>query len=524
MTQHARRVLRPALALVATAALVTACGGGDDSGGGSSGGDDVSYVDGGTFTMALNGDPGNLDPQSGAGTNLFTISQLAYDTLVSVDAESGEIRSQLATEWKVDGKTITLTLGDGITCSDGSDFTAADVVENLEYVGNPKNKSPFLGTFLPVGAKATADDATGEVTITLAQPAPFVLNGLASLPMVCKAGMDDRKALATTTQGTGPFALTQATPGDQYTYEVRDGYTWGPDGATTSEQGTPATVIMKIVENEGTRANLLLSGDLNAAQVIGPDVSRLEGADLYSTGTPALIGEQWYNHADGHATSDQAVRMGLTQALDLAELQSVLTADKGTPATTLAVIEPVACPGDSASGAVPAQDVDAAKQALSGSPELTFIYDSSGGSSVAAAAELAVQQWEAAGITVKAKAQDPTALQQAIFGTGDWDIAWVPLNVNAPDQLVPFLSGPGMADGGTNFSGIDNPAYDAGVKEASAMNGAEGCPTWLDAEAELFKAADIVPFANNVVQTFGNGAEFQTPGQLIPTSIRMVAE
>ena len=123
---------------------------------------------------------------------------------------------------------------------------------------------------------------------------------------------------------------------------------------------------MKIVENEGTAANLLVSGDINAATVIGPDAKRLEAQELFAAETPALQGEQWYNHDDGHATSDADVRMALTQALDLAELASVSTAGAGTPATTLAAIEPVSCPGDSVSGSLPAQDVDAAKAALAG--------------------------------------------------------------------------------------------------------------------------------------------------------------
>lgn len=516
------KLIPAALGLCVTAALLTGCGGSDSDSDGNGGGGDTQYADGGTFTMSLAGDPGKLDPQSSASSALFTVNQLAYDNLVSVDAKTGEIQSQLATDWQVDGTTVTLTLADGITCADGSDFTATTVADNIAYVGDPKNKSAYLGVFLPVGAKAEADDATRTVTITLAQPAPFVLNGLASLPMVCESGMEDRASLADSTAGTGPYELTEAVPGDHYTYAIRDGYTWGPDGATTAEQGMPDTIVMKIVQNEGTAANLLLSGDLNAAQIQGPDAKRLDAQGLFSAGTPALVGEQWYNHGDGHATSDPDVRMGLTQALDLEELASVATAGTGTPATTLAAIEPVACPGDSVSGSVPAQDVEAAKAALSGQ-DLTFLYSSATGTAVAAAAELAVQQWEAAGATVTAKAVDETALQQAIFGTGDWDIAWVPLNVNSPDQLVPFLSGPGMADGGTNFSGIDNADYDAGVKEASGMDGTDGCPTWLDAESSLFAAADIVPFANNVVKTFGNGAEFETPGQLVPTSIRMLA-
>ena len=40
-----------------------------------------------TFTMALASDPGNLDPQMAAGSALFTLSQLAYDSLLSVNAE-----------------------------------------------------------------------------------------------------------------------------------------------------------------------------------------------------------------------------------------------------------------------------------------------------------------------------------------------------------------------------------------------------------------------------------------------------
>jgi peptide/nickel transport system substrate-binding protein len=518
-----------ALALVLAGALA-ACGGDDSSGGKPDPGGQTSnaapssdFVDGGTFTMSLPGDPGKLDPQSSASTQLFAVNQLAYDNLVFVDGKSGEVEPQLASEWEVDGTTVTLTLVQGITCSDGTPFTATMAADNISYVGDPKNKSPYLGTFLPVGAKATADDATGTVTIKLAQPAPFVLNGLASLPMVCASGMSDRASLKDTTAGTGPYELTEAVPGDHYSYQIRDGYTWGPNGATTDEDGMPDTIVMKIVQNEGTAANLLISGDINAATIQGPDAKRLDAADLFSISTTAMVGEQWYNHNDGHETSDAAVRMGLTQAIDFDELASVATAGAGGPATTFAGLAPIACPGDSISGSLPAQDADAAKGALAGK-KLTFLYSSSAGTAVAAAAELAVQEWKAAGADVTAKGVDETALQGAIFGTGDWDIAWVPLNVNSPDQLVPFLSGPGLADQGTNFSGIDNQDYTDGVAQATTENGTDGCPTWLDAESALVAAADIVPFATSAVKTYGNGAQFDYPGTFMPTSIRMLAK
>ena len=53
--------------------------------------------------MALSSDPGNLDPQMSAGSALFTLSGLAYDSLLSVNSESGAIESQLASDWTVDG-------------------------------------------------------------------------------------------------------------------------------------------------------------------------------------------------------------------------------------------------------------------------------------------------------------------------------------------------------------------------------------------------------------------------------------
>jgi peptide/nickel transport system substrate-binding protein len=523
--------VRTVLLATAVAAALAGCGGGSDSDDDkpAAGGEtknaapESQFVDGGTFTMSLAGDPGKLDPQSSASTQLFAVNQLAYDNLVFVDGQSGEVEPQLATDWKVDGTTVTLTLAQGITCADGTPFTATQAADNINYVADPKNKSPYLGTFVPAGATATGDDGAGTVTMTLAEPAPFVLNGLASLPMVCAQGMQDRASLKNTTDGTGPYELTEAVPGDHYTYQIRDGYTWGPNGATTDEKGMPDTIVMKIVQNEGTASNLLLSGEVNAATIQGPDAKRLDAAKLFSVSTTAMVGEQWFNHDAGHPTSDPAVRMALTQAVDYAELAKVATAGEGSPATTFAGLAPIACPGDSIGPAMPAMDVDAAKGPLAGQ-KLTFLYSSAAGSAVAAAAELAVQQWKAAGADVTAKGVDETALEGATFGTGDWDIAWLPLNVNSPDQLVPFLSGPGLADQGTNFSGIDNADYTAGVKAATQMAGTEGCQTWLDAESKLVAAADIVPFATSAVKTYGNGAQFDYPGTFMPTSIRMLAE
>ncbi|WP_062437307.1 ABC transporter substrate-binding protein [Herbidospora daliensis] len=529
-----RMMALAALALTGSVGLA-ACGGETPAPPGQAAGTTGSaYAAGKTFTLNVAADPGALDPQASAVSTLFQLTQYAYDNLVAV-AEDGSIQPQLAGSWTAEGTTLTFDIKSGVTCADGAPFTAQTVVDNIAYVTDPENKSPFLGVFVPVGATASADGA--KVTVKLPAPAPFALNAFANLPMVCDAGMKNRASLKAGTNGTGPYTLVEAVPSDHYTYQLRQGYTWGPGGATTAEPGLPAKVVVKVVANETTAANQLLSGAANAVQITGADAARLTGAGLKSIGTEALIGQQWYNHADGHATSDPAVRMALTRALDLNQLQAAITSGKGAAATQLAVLAPSGCTGDAVAGNLPTFDAAAAGAGLDaagwvkgadgvrakGGDRLTvsLLYDSALGSAGSAAAELAVAAWKAVGVDAKAVQQNQTQLSGVIFGTGGWEVAWVPLNVSTPDQVMPFVSGP-AAPKGTNFAAIDNPDYLAAAKRAMAATGAEGCPDWFAAEQALYKAADVVPFANNVVPTFVKGAELSVVGSIVPTSIRML--
>ena len=102
--------------------------------------------------MAIAGDPGKLDPQSSASSQLFAVNQLAYDNLVSVDGATGEIQSQLATEWTVDGTTVTLTLAEGITCADGSEFTATTAADEHHLRRRPQEQER-LPRRLPAGRR-----------------------------------------------------------------------------------------------------------------------------------------------------------------------------------------------------------------------------------------------------------------------------------------------------------------------------------------------------------------------------------
>ena len=512
--------------LLATAGL-TACGGSSDSG--SSG----DYVDGGTFTLATLADPGNLDPQASFAAT--EIAAFAYDTLVGVDGQ-GAIQPQLASSWEVTEKAVTFELREGVTCADGSPFDAQTVVDNIEYVADIENASPFRGVYIPADAKPSAAGST--LTVALPTPAPFVLEGFARLPMVCESGMKDRDSLKTGTAGTGPFTLEESAPGDHYTLAVRKGYEWGPDGAATSETGTPSKVVLKVVANESTAANLILSGQANAAAFMGADGDRLEKQDIDSVETHQAYAHHWYNQAPGRIGSDPVIRKALTQALDLEELRRVVTFGRGSTPTALAVYDPGVCSGDTVKGNLPVFDRAAAAETLAADGwtknddgvltkdgrklALRFIYSSQGPGQTAAA-ELVVAAWKDLGVEVDAQALDITEQTAALFETGDWEVTWSSPKAPNPLVLVPFFSGPSPAEGGNNLGSVDNADYDAQVKSAMAEVGSDSCPGWEAAEKALFQSADIVPFANITVQTFQKNAELERVGPLlVPTSIRML--
>jgi peptide/nickel transport system substrate-binding protein len=69
---------------------------------------------------------------------------------------------------------------------------------------------------------------------------------------------------------------------------------------------------------------------------------------------------------------------------------------------------------------------------------------------------------------------------------------------------------------------VHNAAYEALAHKAQAMPGQEGCDVWNQAEEELIKAVDVVPFWSNPSIAYGNGAVF-TLFQFT-WSIRMTAD
>lgn len=518
--------MRRAGALVALAVFAAACGGGTAA--------TQSPAAGGTFTAAISADPGVLDPAMGVLSVTNSVLLYAYDTLVSTDKD-GKLVPGLAESWQVKPDSATFTLRKDVTCSDGAKLTASDVAENVNHIADPATKSPVYGVLVPAGMKATADDAAGTVTLSMPQPFSFIVESTRLIFIVCGKGVKDRSLLARGTSGSGPYTLTEAVPSDHYTFQLRKEYVWGPGGATAKE--LPQKVVLKVVPNEQTAANLLVSGGLNAAAFVGADRARIEAMPGITKLHPqAGSGQFFYHQGDDRPAKDPAVRKALTQAVNLQELGGIASSGTGTPVTGL-VLAPRPCPGDSVTGHVPAFDAAAAASALDAAgwkagPDgtrmkdgkkltLRLLYLTTRGAGIQAAAEYLGAAWKKVGVEVTLSGVIDTKLPESLNVTQDWDVVWLPIGVTLPSQLVGFLSGP-AAPKGANFAHLTNKRYEELVTKASTIPGPEGCKLWLESESALFEAADLVPVQQDTALVAAKGATFETlANEILPTTIRM---
>jgi peptide/nickel transport system substrate-binding protein len=475
----------------------------------------------GKVTIAITGDPGKLDPQQTAGAGAQQVAEFSYDTLVH-QLPGGKIVSGLATKWKVLSKTkVRFTLHSGVTCSDGAKLTASTVKKNFDYVANGSNASPLMNLYVPENSTTVANNKKRTVTVTFPSANPFPVQGLGAVHIVCPKGMANRNSLLNGADGSGPYKLVSASPGSKYTFALRKGYTWGPNGSTS--KGMPAKVVLTVVTNESTAANELITGEVNIATVIGPDRARLEKAKLFKRVVAAQPGDIWFNEKKGHPTSNISVRKGIIKALQAGQLGKVFTSGDGVPMKQLTLKSFTPCAGDSVTGNVPKHDLASAKQALSSHPSLSILYANDGGPGSAAAAALMQNELSVAGDnSVTLNGTTTPNLLGTLFGGGNWDVAIVPLGVSAPSQLVPFLSGAGPAGGGVNFATIHNVAYANQVAQAQNASGATSCTHWLAGEKAIFTHGDLVPTYWTTLPTFAKGAKFSLGDQgIAPASLRV---
>ncbi|MER7505466.1 ABC transporter substrate-binding protein [Nonomuraea pusilla] len=485
--------------LAALPALLAACGSTGQTPAGGSGAKAASDV----LRVALPSSIGSLDPGKEAGIMNYVVALLVQEALVGVGAD-GSLQPALAKSWtRKDATTYVYSLRDGVTFSDGSPLTAADVVASLELHARKGSTTAFAYAYAGVDSvKATGP---AEVTITLAKPdASFAWTPSPGTLLVSSAaflkatgdrvGTPEGKLL-----GTGSYKVAEFAPDSHVTLERNDAW-WG--GKAPYRQ-----IKIDFIPEESTRL-LAMRGDsvdvaLNVPAEQFDQWKAISGVRLETAGDRSLVTLAF--NTSRKPWDDVHVRRAVAHAVDREGIVRSVLRGHGTVARTIP--DPAQWGGvlDAAAvtalyQSIPQYDFDLAKAkaelAQSATPQGfsdTLTYPASGPQLGRAALTLA-QNLKTIGITLDVK---EVPLEQWIADLGKHAsgvyLGWYFATTGDPAEYVnQLLHGGATGENGTNIAEYDNADVTRLLDDArkSTDDAARGK---LIGEA-LVKAAADVPY------------------------------
>ncbi|SDW70722.1 ABC transporter substrate-binding protein [Roseicitreum antarcticum] len=241
-----------------------------------------------TLTAGLSAAPSSMDPHFATTGQNQQLAMNLYDRLVHIDA-AGNFTPGLATEWEVseDRLTWTFTLREGVTFTNGSPFTAHDVVYTFERIPEvPNSPAPFTQRLAAISSVEAVDDQT--LVVTTAEPAPVLISDLATIYIVSRDAGDAESAdfdRGTAALGTGPYRMVSYSPGEQLVIARNDDY-WGETAAFEE-------ITIRFLDNAATRVASLQAGEVDFIDAVPPnDLQRLsadDGIDVISAPSARML-------------------------------------------------------------------------------------------------------------------------------------------------------------------------------------------------------------------------------------------
>jgi peptide/nickel transport system substrate-binding protein len=294
-------------------AATTAAGGGTaTTTGGSSGGGTTKVAIGETLA------PVSLDISAGSGAAIpQALLYNVYETLVKID-DAGTFQPLLSKSYTVsdDKLTYTFTLQDGVTFANGDPMAAKDVVDTFNYnKTNPKAPPIISGTFAVVNTISSPDPKT--VVIKLKQPSRDFLFNLAQTAGVV-VDAKTRADVATKTNGTGPYGVTNYTTNASLELTRRDSY-WGTKPAM-------AQITFKYFSDANALANALKAGDVDIIDNLSPELFDQFKSDTsaYETVNGQTSGETILAMNNSRKPLDDVrVRQAITYAINKKDVDAI---------------------------------------------------------------------------------------------------------------------------------------------------------------------------------------------------------
>jgi peptide/nickel transport system substrate-binding protein len=284
-----------------------------------------------TLRYATIGEPPSLDVQMGTATLASTISQHMFETLYAFDAAAAP-QPFLVTGETIsdDGKTIVLTLREGVNFHNGDVMDAEDVAASLNRWAEHGSRGQLLGL---ESAEATGDM---EVTLNLAATngawksmLAFINGGPAIYPaeIVSAAGGDP--IAAENYVGTGPYKFGEIRPNRHVELVRFEDYSAHPDagdGAAGAREANFETIRFVPVPDVGTRVSGVQAGDYDYAEYISGDLYSMVSDDpaiQVKISAAPIFGLLFMNSDAGPLATNTKLRQAIMAALDMEQALQV---------------------------------------------------------------------------------------------------------------------------------------------------------------------------------------------------------
>jgi len=284
--------------------------------------------DGGTVTFGVDVDPaGHLDIHASQLDINAILQRPVFDSLVWQSTD-GTISPWLATSWAVsaDGLHYTFSLRTDVTFTDGEKFNAEAVKANFDHIVDPKTESAQAASLLGGDFYAgtdVIDDST--VQVNFSQPyAPF-LQAASSVqlgfysPKVLQDHRDELKAGGPgLSVGSGPFILSEYTPGSELVYTKNPDYNWAPEGSETQGPAALDSLVVKVLPESSVRTGALQAGQVAVIGDTDPASLPQLGSDITLTSTESPgVPYSLYLNVTRPVFTDVNVRRAFSQGFDL---------------------------------------------------------------------------------------------------------------------------------------------------------------------------------------------------------------
>lgn len=183
------------------------------------------------LVLGLDSDIDDLNPMSNQMNNFIALFVFnVYEPLFHLNGDM-EYEMDLATAVEQpDELTYVITLREGVKFHNGQDFTAADVINTIEYIQDEQNAAWRAPQYAAVESMSAEGDY--KLTIKLSVATPAFMDNLAYTPIFCKD--DDPAALSSAVNGTGAFKFLSWAPNDKFEFEKFADY-WDADAVSVEK-------------------------------------------------------------------------------------------------------------------------------------------------------------------------------------------------------------------------------------------------------------------------------------------------